>query len=275
MIIKRKKCIFCDDGNSFKSREHVIPQWLLKELDIFYKAGDFSETLTEITKDGELNLKNVVRQTKNYGNYVSPYVCDKCNTGWMSQLEGVTKPILLPLVKGTNSFGNLTKNEKLLISRWAIKTSCVIDSVDHSLEENRTPIAADGNKIRMMSGLFLPRGWAVFATKHIPTRDFFYVCNAKWTVFGRMTETLNINLAYYRRTVIQIGHLILVTVFLGDPNLVLQAVGFRHYPFSVNLRIEWLKKSASIGWQKAVNLPDDSSENISMYFAHTLSLRIT
>ncbi len=274
MIIERKSCIFCENGSSFKSREHVIPQWLLRELGIFSKIGDFSETLTEITKEGELVLDNILRQTKNYGNYVSPYVCDDCNKGWMSRLEAKVKPVLLPLVNGTNSFGNLAQSEKLLISQWAIKTSCVIDSVDPSLIENRTPIAADGNKIRSMSGSFLPRGWAVFAMSHIPTREFYYVCNAKWTVHGRMTEELNINLAHYRRTVIQIGHFILVTVFLGDPKLVLQAVGFKHYPFSINLKVEWLKKTASLSWQKAEELPDDSSENISSDFAYTLSLKI-
>lgn len=272
MEIKRGVCIFCETGSSFKDREHVFPRWILKELGILTQREQYSETITEINKVGQPIFNVIVRQTKNYDNYVSPYVCDDCNGGWMSNLEGSVKPVLLPLIHGIKSFGKLSKEERILISRWAIKTTCVIDSVDHSTEENRTPVAADGNLIRKMSTSYLPRGWGVFAMTHKPTRAVGYECNSNWYVEGKLSETLKTELAHFRRTFIQVGNLILVTAFIGSPKLILKAVGFTHYPFSINLKIQWIKQPTG-GWVGFDDLLDNSTENIAKKFAGALSLR--
>lgn len=272
---KRGECIFCSDGTSFKKKEHVFPEWLLKDLDVRSEQREYKEIVSKVADDGTLDFDLVVRQKKDFGNFVSPFVCDECNGGWMSNLEASVKPILLPLVLGRKTLTKLTKVERLIIARWAIKTTCVIDSVNPSAKENRMPIAADGSRIREMSGTFLPRGWAVFGKLHQPTMQLGYHCETKWYCHGRMNKDVEKKLARFRRTSLVIGNLILVTTFVRHPNILVRAVGFEHFPLALNLPIQWLPKTAARVWIASDDMPNDSSENVANRFAGALSLLVS
>jgi hypothetical protein len=54
-------------------------------------------------------------------------VCEACNNGWMSHLEGNAKPIIVELIKGRRALATLGEEERQILARWAGKTA-IIDS---------------------------------------------------------------------------------------------------------------------------------------------------
>jgi hypothetical protein len=121
-------CICCGTplgGN--RAKEHVIPAWLQKALGVRYE--DLTRCIAENASE-----QVVERRQHVFDRFQQGHVCEKCNSGWMAELEGQTAPVLKPLMNGEKSPFNLTGNEWFLISRWAVKTALVLSSVtmDHS-----------------------------------------------------------------------------------------------------------------------------------------------
>jgi hypothetical protein len=71
-----KFCIFCDNNSG--SREHLWPLWI-------HERKDF-EPLKSKRGDLEILIPNPKLVVK--------AVCKKCNNGWMSDLEGVSIPLI-------------------------------------------------------------------------------------------------------------------------------------------------------------------------------------
>jgi hypothetical protein len=188
----------------------------------------------------------------------------------MCNLEGKVKPILLPLIHGTGSLHNLSDTDKTLISRWAVKTSCVMDSVNPSGKPSL--IEAIPNEIRQMSTL--PKGWAVFAKIHNATEPIGYLSNDYWWVEGEVSKKLREDLKGYRKTLIQIKNLILVTVFLGEAELLLKAVKSIHYPLDININIKWITEPDSSYYVGFKHSLDDSTVNIMARLGGALSLQV-
>jgi len=67
------------------------------------------------------------RQPINLESFVLRRICENCNNGWMSKLEEVVKPILVPLMRGERQLGSLEESEKWALARWVAKTA-IIDS---------------------------------------------------------------------------------------------------------------------------------------------------
>jgi hypothetical protein len=109
---KREACIFCGQGPL--TAEHVLPKWLQEwGLD-----GSGQHTLVS----GE-----------EYKTYSAPpfsasrkVVCKKCNTGWMSRLEAVSKPLLKALILGETRL--IETFAQPLLATWAYKTTLVQDA---------------------------------------------------------------------------------------------------------------------------------------------------
>ncbi len=270
MNVKKKQCIFCTNGKSFKSKEHVFPQWVLEELDFRNIVQPFSETQIKIKNGLEFETDRKIEHYKNYGNYVSPFVCDDCNHGWMCVLEGKIKPVILPLINGTATLDELSKEQKILISRWAVKTACVIESLNKSV--NSTGLAAEPSAIRTKYNL--PPGWAVFAKTHKATLPIGFVSNDIWWVEGDVSNELEEKLKQYKKTVIQLKDLILVTVFIGDSRLKLQVVKSFHFPININLNIGWLSKPAPPIFNTFLGVKQESTENLLSEFVGAISLEV-
>jgi hypothetical protein len=63
------------------------------------------------------------------GGFVTDAVCQRCNTGWMSQLEGAVKPLLSPLLVSPWPSNDRQLLASLflhchVITRWLLKTAC-------------------------------------------------------------------------------------------------------------------------------------------------------
>ena len=98
-----KKCIFCNEEKKM-SKEHVFPQWLLKELGIVSKEILMKHLYTNIELSERKHL---------YNSFVNGCVCEECNNGWMSSMEAELQPHIINLM----NFKNI--NEELM---WLKKT---------------------------------------------------------------------------------------------------------------------------------------------------------
>jgi hypothetical protein len=52
-------------------------------------------------------------------------VCEPCNNGWMSTLEGIAKPILLGLIESDRALDSLDEEERRILAKWAGKTAII------------------------------------------------------------------------------------------------------------------------------------------------------
>lgn len=81
-------CCFCQKpfSESKRTKEHIIPQWLLKKAGVSQK---------EIHSFGSVrdNGSELERNTPAYS-HVYKRVCSSCNSGWLSDLESEVQRIL-------------------------------------------------------------------------------------------------------------------------------------------------------------------------------------
>ena len=116
-----RQCLFCE--NKADSREHIIPDWILKFLE--HGRGPFHLTLG---KNPPIPLQTPERK--------ATVVCSSCNQGWMNRLEDTVKPIISPLMRDI-SF-RLDMLQQHTITTWAVKTSIV-----HNGATRTSPICLD------------------------------------------------------------------------------------------------------------------------------------
>ncbi len=267
MKVKRKHCLFCKNGKSFKDREHVFPKWLLEELNYKTQTQPFFETKYNEIKNFDVKSDSKLFAKFNFDNFKSPYVCDDCNGGWMSNLEGKIKPILLPLIHGQKELKDLTKQEKNLIAIWSIKTTCVIESVNFS----KTSYISFDPKI-LKDRQTLPPGWAVFAFTHNATNTLGWFSNNVWYIEGNLTHELRTKCDGFKKTIFQLKNLILATIFIGDERLKLKTVNSVHFPIDINLNLEWISQPASPSFTSYRNVVENSSDDLMFRFLGAFSL---
>lgn len=117
-----KRCIFCQNKGPF-SKEHIIPQWLLKSLNVPHKPTQFVRT-------SFLGLKKNSRFLNLY-NLTNKSVCSKCNNGWMSEMENHIKTKYSGLLLNNEVITQKTINDSINMSsdpvfqRWIFKISAL------------------------------------------------------------------------------------------------------------------------------------------------------
>src|SRR5215208_203477 len=90
-----RSCIFC--GSSPTTKEHVLPAWLSSVLP---GEGDFGLERSHERFDGEITGGHWQASALNL---TVRCACAACNHGWMSELEGHAKPLLVPMIQGRPS----------------------------------------------------------------------------------------------------------------------------------------------------------------------------
>src|SRR5689334_20907656 len=128
-------CLFCTKkGAGILSKEHVIPRWLLNHLDLPQRDKLFQGVCSSNTN--ELITSPRIHSTFNF---VQGHVCQDCNNGWMSRLEAVAKPLLIPLIDGHGKIEDLSTTESAIIAKWTAKTAYM-----HSLTSPlKQPVISD------------------------------------------------------------------------------------------------------------------------------------
>ncbi len=113
-----KTCIFCN--GRVDSKEDIWPKWVLRLLKksreerVQMRAQRYKEQPRQWpTKDSALKIGNV---------------CQECNNGWMSRLEGSVKAILSPMIIGTSVVLTVSQQER--ITAWLTKCAMMFDSMD-------------------------------------------------------------------------------------------------------------------------------------------------
>lgn len=164
---KARICVFCGQeiAPGERSREHVVPQWLLDHLDIRQAAITPAHT----KPDGAL----VSQRSHTLENLQEGRVCETCNTGWMSTLETQAKPLLIPLFSGDKTVVELTADERTTVARWAAKTTFALNSASNYLKnvpvEHFTAIRTE-----------FPPGVAVYGQQHYNTLPFYWLQTSAW-----------------------------------------------------------------------------------------------
>jgi hypothetical protein len=118
-----RRCIFCD--GSPVSREHVLPEWFRKMVNIDEpRPGSVTHHTPGNPTEIDFEAIPVSRTAK--------VVCESCNNGWMSQLEAKAAVILTPLLQGQS--GQLSEDDLAVLAQWAFKTAYVIDAASQVRE---------------------------------------------------------------------------------------------------------------------------------------------
>lgn len=86
----KRNCLFCCSYENKLSREHVIAQWLLNEVGIY----DNVLKMFHVNTYGKLRSE----RTQVFNKLVNGLVCEQCNNGWMSSLEGENKDGIINLM---------------------------------------------------------------------------------------------------------------------------------------------------------------------------------
>ena len=120
MADSKRECVFC--GSRELSKEHIIAEWLLKELGVWEQDVQMSH----------VNFVGPISERKHaFSKLVNGLVCEKnCNNGWMSSLENVCKEhiknlMLLDKIKEEIAY---MKENCSDLSRWAFKNAILLNS---------------------------------------------------------------------------------------------------------------------------------------------------
>ncbi len=73
-------------------------------------------------------------------------VCEQCNNGWMSRLEGRVQPFLQPLLVGES--GALEMVGQAAIATWAVKTAMVLEGMDPTEKRGYSQLQRERLRLR-------------------------------------------------------------------------------------------------------------------------------
>lgn len=203
------RCIFCDRPlGANRAKEHVVPSWLLKHLDVEHEI-----VVPAVARTGDSEI--IERRRHSADAMLEGHTCSQCNNEWMSRLEDEAKPILISLIEAERPIFGLTDNERLVLARWSAKTAYMMNS-SSNLKEKVNPIhlrelAADSTQF--------PTGVAVFVQQHglkdNHTRHFAWFQQNHWPYSSSALpcpDEKNRGEGGYKIG-LQFGQLVMLTVF--------------------------------------------------------------
>jgi hypothetical protein len=202
-----KTCAFCRQPLSgIASSEHILPQWLLDEFGI----RDDEVSPTHMSSDGTA----VSTRTHQLKNLVAGGVCATCNSGWMSQLETTSRPILRDLFANEISVVDCSPADRFILARWATKTALTLN-LGANFRRN-IPKAHYHHLHDDVSTL--PERTVVFAQNHHFTQDFYWLQGAVWMIDDPYSaaiaqEEIDFLLANSFKIAFQLRGLLLVIAF--------------------------------------------------------------
>lgn len=125
-------CLFCSVGlSSNRAKEHIFSQELLKEFGIIKDITEHChwQTHSEDGFNGGLISVTESERKLSFKSFVAGSFCNKCNNGWMNQLEIKTRPTIYELMKGNMLVKDIKPEMYELIGAWIFKTGVVLQSV--------------------------------------------------------------------------------------------------------------------------------------------------
>jgi hypothetical protein len=117
MATQPETCMFCERTGRF-SNEHSWPQWLREVLpgadEAFVHVVESTDTARRVWAAGGPDI-------------VTRRVCERCNTGWMNDLEVAAQPILEPMIDAVAPV-ELSVDDQRTLLLWFAKTIATIDA---------------------------------------------------------------------------------------------------------------------------------------------------
>jgi hypothetical protein len=216
-------CLFCGaSGAGVLSNEHIIPNWLLEHLGLPADDKLFQGVASSATE----TLVQAPRIHSSF-NFVQGHVCEKCNTGWMSQLEGVARPILVPLIEKERSIESLSQDEADIAGKWAVKTAYM-----HSWTSPlKRPVQLEHLKALLGDDGKPSPGVRVFGMQSDFKQPSAYYQRGHWPRLCKPEMKVSAEPpAEAYKVGIQFRHLYLLTAFWPDPKSVLTLAKGVHVP---------------------------------------------
>lgn len=204
---ENKLCAFCDTRLTRKNRskEHIIPKWLLDFLQIrdekinptHFSAEGKTQTTRNHTLDGLLEGK----------------ICKPCNGGWMSDLEQQAELILKPLITGERVLVELNENERQIVGRWTAKTAYALNSSSNYLKN----VPVEHLKFIRTNTHSLPDKVSSYGQQHHGARSFYWIQSPTWLLHS-VSESLEdisseLNKCSYK-IALQFGKLMLLIAYI-------------------------------------------------------------
>jgi len=118
MSPSQRQCLFC--SNAADSREHAWPQWLIE----IFSSDEHVEVCAERLGEGLRAWRS--RRPE----LVVKHLCERCNNGWMSNVENAVIGEIKPLLRGAST--KLSTDGQHLVSVWALKTAMVLEALGPS-----------------------------------------------------------------------------------------------------------------------------------------------
>jgi hypothetical protein len=200
-------CLFCGDVEGRRTREHVFPQWLLRD----FALAEEAIAPLHMTSD----FKLISRRLHRLVDLVEGRICERCNNGWMSDLEVAVRPILGPLLAGTSELETLTKTARLTLARWTAKTAYMLNwSANYP---RKVPTA---HLRTLMTAPDLPQQVVVMACPYDGDARFAWLQGPTWELDLVSVErdvAAQIAARSYKITV-HLGRLMLMTAWWPDPD---------------------------------------------------------
>jgi hypothetical protein len=117
-----KRCVFCDVAGK-RTNEHVIPLWLGPLLHRAQPPTGQSSTGKRFThrfNPGPDDASPPREWSTDEVDLVTNSVCERCNNGWLHNLETEARPLLTRLILGTET--DLSSAEQKTVATWSYKT---------------------------------------------------------------------------------------------------------------------------------------------------------
>jgi hypothetical protein len=109
-----RTCLFCEQGVS--SKEDAWPIWLMNRFPVPKTARMFAERGGRQLPSWQLAEPRLIVR----------WLCRACNNGWMSDLEGETKPIVESILD--EKLNAIDASAQTTLAHWAVKTAMVLEA---------------------------------------------------------------------------------------------------------------------------------------------------
>lgn len=150
-----EECMFCGSTDEL-TREHIFADWYSKYRG--EKIGDAQQYELLVTntdrKTGVRSIQEIPKFQGNIRQSKLKAVCKSCNTGWMSDLQELAKPILAPLTSGI--IRPLGPTEQDVLAVWATMTAMVVSGAAYWF----SPAPKEDRHI-LSHTLHIPQRWEV------------------------------------------------------------------------------------------------------------------
>ena len=127
LAVDNRACIFCSaTGADVKiTREHTFPNWLNEVLTVDIVGSDitYERSVLHGPQAGTVSTW----PASEIAGHTLRAVCAPCNNGWMSEMEGVVRPLIEPMIKGYPA--SLTTGQQITAATWATMKTAVIEHI--------------------------------------------------------------------------------------------------------------------------------------------------